>query len=171
VTTGTANDSRLLFTLLLNLHSPKRFRSNWERRFLRSYSSSLLRERYRDEFLVSHPTSHRYNDIAGFAELYWDGGTRILVQYYLRGLKRRKFTDTVTAHWGSNVFGSGFYSIPYCEVGGVPHRTCSGDLKRRAILDAMERVQSTADDWGCYLELTNEKRLLNALDIDLWLSE
>ena len=165
---GAPGGSKLIVRLLLHLHSPDRFRQMWERRFQHSYSTAEMRELYREEFIASHPTTHRYNDIAGFAEVYWDGGTRILVDYYFRGLKRRGFGDVVKAHWGDRIASSGFYRIPYIEIGGVPSRECGETTIREAIVEALEKVRTTGQDWNFFVDLTHELMLLQAIDVG-WL--
>lgn len=163
--------SRLIRVILLNLHSPERLRQDWERRFRRSYSTVAMRERYCDEFIALHPTTHRYNDIAGFAEVYWDGGTRILVVYYFRGLKRPAFGQMVKAHWGERITSTGFYGIPYSEESGIPNRHCNEDTKREAVIEALDRVYREGRELGFWFDLKHEIKLVQALNIRLLFSE
>jgi hypothetical protein len=83
--------NKLIFTILLHGYSPEQFEHQRQRRLERTYSSAGARERYQDEFKQSDPPFHRYNDVAGYAELYWDGGERILAEFYFRGNRKRKY--------------------------------------------------------------------------------
>jgi hypothetical protein len=85
---------------------------------------------------------HRCNDIAGFVQVFWDGGTRILVVYYFRGLKRPGFGDVLRTYWGGTHCQYGFYPIPYTEVGGIPNLYCSDEVKRAAINEALDRIRA-----------------------------
>jgi hypothetical protein len=91
------NGSKLIFTVFLHRHSPRQFSKLREQRIERTYANPDLRERYRGEFDTSDPAVHRYNDIAGYGEVYWDGGTRILVEIFFRGDRRRKSGQAVAA--------------------------------------------------------------------------
>ena len=153
---------------MLNLHSPEQFLQIRERRFRRQLRTAAMQERYRDEFAASYPPTHRYNDIAGFAELYWDGGTRILVVYHFRGLRNRGFGDAVKAHWGESITPRGFYRLPYIEVGGIPNPKCDEGAKREAIVEALEQIRTAGEEWGFFLDATHEKALLQSLNIDLF---
>ena len=136
--------------VILHRHSPEGFDARRTRRFERLYATAEARDRYREEFNASCPGTHRYNGIAGFAEVYWDAATRILVDYYFRGLRNTRFGKAVVAHWGEGVRGEGFYPIPYIELGSIPHPECNGAMKRQAIRDALDELaRRTAEDFGC----------------------
>jgi len=60
--------SKLIFTIFLHAHSPESFARLREARLKKMYSTPKSRERYRDEFNRSHPSSHRYNGVTGYAE-------------------------------------------------------------------------------------------------------
>jgi hypothetical protein len=130
-----------------------------------------MRERYRNEVAASCPPLHRYNDIAGFAELYWDGGTRILVDYFFRGDRSRKFGKQVARSWpedGARISPGKFYLFALgVESGGIPHETCDANLKRKAILEALREIRIRATDLCCFVDLTHEHELLQAIDINL----
>ena len=48
----------------------------------RTYPTTDARERCHDDFYASYPAAQRYNDIAGYAEVYWDGGSGILASFF-----------------------------------------------------------------------------------------
>jgi len=73
---------KLIFTVLIHRHSPEKYDQLREAQWNRTYSTPQARERFRDEFYACCPAAQRYNDIAGYAEIYWDGGNRILAELF-----------------------------------------------------------------------------------------
>jgi len=160
--------NKLIFTILLHNESPEQFERQRQRRFERMYSNAGARDRYRDEFNQSNPPFHRYNDVAGYAELYWDGGERILGEFYFRGNSRRKYGKAVTNGMRRGIASSRWFypfHVLYIEVGSAPRsaRECE---KRQAIADALEWVRAQANELGCFVDLTHERILLDAIDVN-----
>jgi hypothetical protein len=160
--------NKLIFTILLHGYSPEQFERRRQRRFERMYSDPGARERYQDEFNQSDPPFHRYNDVAGYAELYWDGGERILGELYIRGDRSRKYGKTVTNRMRRGITSPRWFypfHVLYIEVGSVSRgaRECEN---RQAIADALEWVRVQATDLGCFVDLTHERILLDAIDVN-----
>lgn len=158
--------SKLIFTVLLHRHSPERFQELRLRRLNSMYSSPRTRERYRDEFDSQFSPIYRYNDVAGYAEIYWDAGTRVLIDLFFRGDLRTKYGKAVACGRRGQISASQFYLYLHClEAGGIPHLSCSEALKREAIIDGLQRVRAVAADMGCVIDLTHEETLLSAIDV------
>jgi hypothetical protein len=159
---------KTIFTVFLHRHSPKQFTELRQKQFERECSTVGSRERYSDEHNCS--SNHRYNDIAGFAEVYWDGGTRILIELFFRGDRRTRYGRTVTAGMSrARVKNSRFYSFypTYAEAGGIPHPQWSDEQeKRQAIMDALEFVRRIATENGCFVDISREQVLLAVIDIN-----
>jgi len=142
------------------------------------YTTEELRKKYQEEFNVQHPPTH-YNDIAGFAEVYWDGGTRIMLQFFFLGNRRTKFGMAVSAGLESAgvrpelVSARQFYPlyVQPIEASGIPNVACCEEVKRQAIIDALDKVAKTAAGMKCYVNLTHERTVLNALTLDRLFSE
>lgn len=161
--------SKLIFTVLLHRHSPGQFSARRQRRFESIYRNPDRRERYREVFDTSYPANHRYNDIAGYAEIYWDAGTRILVEIFFRGDGRTRFGRAVSVGPRPKLFSANrFYPlyVLYKEAGQFSDASCGRGFKRQAIKDGLEHVQTVAISMGCFVDLTHEKLVLDALDID-----
>lgn len=161
--------SKLVFTVLLHRHPPGQYSRLRQRKLERIYPNPDRRERYREEFNTSYPANHRYNDIAGYAEIYWDAGTRILVEIFFRGDRTTKFGKAVSAGPRPELFSANrFYPLyeVYEEAGQFSDASCGGGFKRQAIEDGLEHVRTVATGMGCFVDLTHEKLLLDALDID-----
>jgi len=122
---GASTRSKLVFTILLHRHSPEEFLKIREQRFERMYLKTHGLRRHREEFDASYPAIHRYNDIAGYAELYWDGGTRILAELFVQGDRRRKHVDENTGKQSQ----PGKELRPFRRIGFI---RCTPHMLRRA---------------------------------------
>jgi hypothetical protein len=166
---GVSKCAKLVFTILVYRHSPEEFSKLRERRFKSMYTKTHGAGRHRDEFDASHPAIHRYNDIAGFAELYWDGGTRILAELFLQGDRRRKYGKAVAAgRRPETVSPDRFYPLYalYVEASGISHPQRSSEADRRlALQESLQFVREEATKLGCYVDLKHEEVILDATDV------
>jgi len=130
-----------------------------------------MRERYRDQYNLEYPSAHRYNDIAGIQAVYWDGGTRILVEICFRGDRSKAFGKAV-AHGRPTVRSTQFYPlyVQRISAGEFPHSSCQEKLKREAIMDGLKHIERTVADLGAFVDLTAEKALLDAFNLTRLLS-
>jgi len=173
---GAPKDSRLIFTILLHRNCPERFetlRQEGLERLERMCSTARALEKYREEYNLQHPPTHRYNNIAGFAEIYWDGGIRIMLQFFFLGDRRTRFGKAVSVGLVSAglrpklVSASQFYPlyVQGIEVSGIPNVKCPEELKRKAIIEALDKVAETAADLN-FADLTQEWKVLDALNLE-----
>lgn len=134
-----------------------------------------MRERYRDQYDLEYPSTHRYNGIAGLAgvywDVYWDGGTRILVEVFFRGDRSKAFGRAV-AYGRPAVRSTQFYPlyVKPISAGEFPHSSCREEFKREAIMDGLKHIERTVADLGAFVDLTAEKALLDALNLTRLLS-
>src|ERR1039457_4884830 len=63
-------DMKLIFSILVHYHPPERFMVLRERRLEQRYPTAHMRERYRDQYDLEYPSTHRYNGIAA-REFSW----------------------------------------------------------------------------------------------------
>src|SRR5436305_1720971 len=96
---GAPNGSKLIVTVLIHAHSPQTFAEARERELCRLYTTAATRERYREHYDVFRSPVHRYNDVAGYAEVYWDAGTRILLDFFFKGDMRTTFGKAIAKHY------------------------------------------------------------------------
>jgi hypothetical protein len=93
---------------------------------------------------------------------------------FFRGDRRAKYGRAVTdgRHRGT-ARSSQFYPLYVHgrEVGGFPHGSCQDELKREAIIEALEHVERATAEMGVFVDLTAEKALLDALDLTRLLRE
>jgi hypothetical protein len=163
---------KLIFTIILHRHSPETFDRKWEQSFRHNISgapSSLTQkdeDRMRNYFSASGPRIHRYNDIAGFAEVYWDGGTRILVDYYFLGDQRTKYGQAVAKRWPYMTSGNKYYMWQHMASGGSFIAGDTALKKRRALHEALDAVSAQAKQFGCYVDLTTEQEIANCIDVN-----
>ena len=161
--------NKLIFTILFHDHSPERFEALRQRRFKELFSSPRARERFRDAYVGGFPPFHRYNDVAGYAELYWDGEERLLAEFYFRGNRTRKYGKAVTEsmQWKEMVSSHRFYpmQVLYLEAGSVSKYAKESE-NRQAILESLEWLSAQATKLGCFIDLTHEKTLLDAIDVN-----
>ncbi len=142
---------KLIFTIILHRHSPETFDRKWEQSFRHSISSAhssltqKVEDRMRDCFSASSPRIHRYNDIAGFAEVYWDGGTRILVAYYFLGDRRTKYGQAVAKLWPYKTSGNKYYAWQHMAGGGSFIAWDNALKKRKALHEVLDAV--LAQSW------------------------
>jgi len=156
---------------LIHCHPPERFRALRERRLEKRYQTADIRERHRDQYDLEYPSTHRYNCIAGLAGVYWDGGTRILVEAFFRGDRRTAFGKAV-AYGRRAVRSTQLYPlyVQPISAGEFPHPSCQEELKRKAIMDGLKHIERTTADLGAFVDLTAEKALVDAFDLNRLLS-
>ena len=160
--------NKLIFTVILHRHSPTKFDRQWEQTFKRSISPDLTPEtedRMRNFYSTSNPKIYRYNDIAGFAEIYWDGGTRILVDYYFLGDRRTKYGQAVAKLWPSKTSGNKYYMWQCMASGGSFIDGDNALKKRTALYEALDAVSAQVKKFGCYVDLTTEREIANCIDV------
>jgi hypothetical protein len=163
---------KLIFTVILHRHSPKAFDRKWEQSFKQSISSASSyltqkdEDRMRNCFSASSPRIHRYNDIAGFAEIYWDGGTRILADYYFLGDQRTKYGQAVAKRWPYKTSGNKYYTWQHMAGGGSFIAGDNALKKRKALQEALDAVSAQAKKFGCYVDLTTEREIANCIDVN-----
>jgi hypothetical protein len=113
-----------------------------------------VEEQARRGFRSSRPILHRFNDLVGFAEVYWDCGTRIMVDYYFRRGRTR------------------YYGVArsMVEIARI-HPTDSAESKRQAILRALEDVQKTASEASYFVDTSPERAIVQTLDVDAFFAK
>jgi hypothetical protein len=164
-----ARDGKLIFTILLQRHSPERFERDWQK----------AQDRFREPgskgwYAQQNPRIHRYNDLAGFAEVYWDRGTRVDVDYFFLADRRTRFGKGLTQRYGERplTFNSKkFYAYALgVDSGYVPRRGSAPHQKRKALFDALDSVQEMSSRLGCFVDLTPERQIVEDIDVNLLFS-
>lgn len=159
--------SKLVFTILIHRRSPGRFQQDWERQFRRHYPhrrEEAVERRNRERFASAYPPIHRYNDIAGFAEIYWDAGTSLQINLYFRGDRRTRYGRSIAQNRDGTVSARNYYLYDHRIQGGfVPPRR-SDILDRQAFLDAFREVRRIANRLRCFVDLRHEEAILGCFD-------
>jgi len=164
---------KLIFTILMQHRSPEEFAAveqaaeeNYIRNVYRDEPRDAeLEEQARRRFRSSRPILHRFNDLVGFAEVYWDRGARIMVDYFFRGDGRTRYGQTIQSWVGGEVSAQRFYAYaPMVEVATV--HGDDAETKRRSILRALDHVEATAREILCFVDTSCERVLVQTLDVD-----
>jgi hypothetical protein len=121
-----------------------------------------------------HPLN-RYNNLVGFAEVYWDLGTRIDINYYFLG--NRNTTPGKRLANGRKAAGDKYGLNPRCyylysdgvDAGYIPRRGSASE-KRNGINQALDHVERTAEEIRCYVDLSHERKMVEYLDVDRFFS-
>ena len=161
--------SKLLFTILLHRHSPSAFDQLWERRYQKECPPNLTDEE-KERRLIRHQTAdpriHKYNDIAGFAEVYWDSGSRMLIDYYFIGDRRTRYGRTVWASQAGFTSAHKFY-LHSASVNSGSFFLGEDDVekKRNAVFEALDALERKAKQLNCYVDTTAEREITRCLDV------
>lgn len=158
-----------IFTVLFHRHSPAVFNRRWEKRSRATIPPTGLEEASERLYYGLNPKVHRYNDIAGFAEIYWDLGTRILANYYFRGDRRTKYGRQIGNQLGVPVSGKHYYLL-YNMVEEASFVSASVSEKRNALLAALQRVKETGKRLGCFVDLRTEISIAKCLNVEKYMS-
>lgn len=163
---------KLIFTILIQHRPPEEF-SRIEKAIGEKYVSDVqdpeLKEQARRRFRSSRPILHRFNDLVGFAEVYWDRGTRIMVDYYFRGDGRTRYGHRILSRGRSNMSREWFYPYPFMIQVSAIHRGDDAKARRQAILRALDHVEETAREVLCFANTSHERAIVQALDVDAFL--
>ncbi len=171
---------RRIFTIPFQAHDPDAFKRTWQKGLdvLLAWAKETVDapladhhiEMFRDTYAAEHAPEHRYNDIAGFAEVYWDGGTRILVDCWVRGNGRTRYGQRVQATRPQNRLSrTQFYLYVSMGNGGMFADLPGEDDQKQAVLDALDAVERIVKDLKCYVDLSEERRLVKHVDFTAYL--
>jgi hypothetical protein len=168
-----APQSKLLFTILIQHHSPEDFKKTemaTEDREFKDYGAGVkdaeLEGQARSRYRSSRPILHRFNDLVGFAEVYWDRGTRIMVDCYFRGDRRTRYGERIQSRSTGGVSREWFYAYaPMTEMARI-HPGDDVEARRQAILRALDYVEETAQEVLCFADTSPECAIVQALDVD-----
>ena len=140
---------RMIFTILLHRQTPQEFESHWR-------SEANLRGGR-----AGRSFAHRYNNVAAFAEVYWNAGDQILIAYYIRGDRRTRLGKVLDPHASA----SQFY-FRWCDkVNILPSRNPTERAKRKAVSAALDHVERAAANQNWFVDLSHERHLLGALSM------
>ncbi len=162
-------NSKSIFTILLHRHSPKSFAQRWEKTFRRTAPRSMtveMEKQMRTIYCSSKPRIHRYNDIAGFVEVYWDAGTRILTDCYMLGDRRTKYGRELAKRWPGRISGNRYYPYFSMSEGGSFSSYDKPAQKKAAIIETLDDVEKAAKRLGCYVDLRVEREIANCIDVN-----
>lgn len=173
---SSAAGPKPLFTILCQRRSPARFLKARGQRI--ETALTKRREWYRERGLLSFDEAeelrrleqdevgyHRLDDLVGFAEIYWDGGSRIKVNLWLKVDLRAK--------WGRFPEGKARSSrrtyhlrIMAADAGRFRFRGASCADKRRAVHQALGYLEKKAEELRFFVDLSAERLLAEHLDFD-----
>ncbi len=176
----TPVDGRRIFIIPFQAHDPNVFERAWQKGLDERLASAKRTlhvplaghhiEMFRDTYATEHAPEHRYNDIAGFAEGYWDGGTRILVDCWVRGNGRTRYGQRVQATRPQNrLYRNQFYLYVSMGNGGMFADLPGEEDRKQAVLDALDAVERIVKDLKCYVDLSEERRLVRHIDFTAYL--
>jgi len=168
--------SKRIFTVFLHRHTPEEFDEYWqeqskrgapmspntEKEFVDAYKKSLP-----EIYEATHPHIHRFNDIFGFAEIWWERGHDFVVRYYLRGDSRTKVGRKIAGRYFYPISSRQFYEFREVKITGF-FKSSASELKRKVLVDTLEDISTTArEEFGCFVDLLNEYEIASCLDMDV----
>ena len=161
---------RLLFRVMVTHRDQHAFHAARESRSERLAGDFGIdpREPWFDEWRFSKdPPTYPYNDIYGFFEIFWDGGTRVLANCYFRGDARRRAGRRLrAAAGGQDLRSQGFFLHWHRkELAWLPN-TPSPQSIRRVLSMALDRVDDAAKDLGGVAHLDHARTMLPHVNWD-----
>ena len=155
----------LLFRVLIQGHRPDEFNALWQRQLEHAYPERHGEQRIIGGFAATFPKIHLLNDLVGVAEMFWDGGRRILADFYFRADSRRKFGRLLKSRSSARLNPRRFCMLCHAvEIGGLPLYSTETE-RRKDLLDALHRVEAEAADLGCHADTSVEQHLVQHLDL------
>ncbi len=172
--------SKRVFTVPIQRHPPKNFDERWQARSIRGapigpHMEKEFVEAYKKSLPeiheAKHPRIHRFNDIFGFAEVWWTRGTEFVIWYYFRGDRRTKVGKIIAQRHVYPISSRQFYY--FCDdKAGKFMMWSTPEEKREALFDALNDVRNTAEKkCGCFVDLSHEYEIARCLDVNMMLAE
>jgi hypothetical protein len=113
------------------------------------------------------PRIHRYNDVFGYAEIWWDYHARINVDYFFRADRRMKIGRILRQRFGSGISPKKFYCFDFAAWVGNIYPDGDNNKHRQAILDAFNDVERIVKEYNLYVDLSQERLLVQRIDMNL----
>ena len=159
---------KLIFTLPIYNQDKKSFRIKHEEKFKKTFTITEDNKKDINDFRIlfnrQNPPIHKFNDICGFAEIYWDAGVRILIDFYFNGNGRRKYN-----RFFKNLNPNKFYLRELNIQGGSFFTHSNLNEKKTAIINALKAIEAEAKTFNCYVNTEHEQNLLEFLDLEKYL--
>lgn len=170
------DEGQSIFTVLCQRRSPKRFHSARGKRVEQAYADRMMwfaqrpflrfdKDAERRRIEQDEGGFHRLDDLIGFAEVYWDGGSRFMVDVWCKFDRRTKwgrFPD------GQPLSPKSTYhlKVPGAEGGDFPLHNSTLEEKRQALHGALDWIERFAKAERFFVDVTPERKLANCLDLN-----
>jgi hypothetical protein len=145
--------ARLIARVLVTHRTEENFGKSWDRSCARTLAElgvpptplGSAQSGPEIAYFASNPRAFPYNDLYGFVDVYWDGGTRILANAYFRGDARRRAGKVLRTRWNvGRLKGAGYYLHSHMrELAWFP-RHADDERIRTALLEALLEVERLA---------------------------
>ncbi|MGH7927042.1 MAG: hypothetical protein ACREQV_04540 [Candidatus Binatia bacterium] len=161
---------RIIHVLVTHLSEVEYFR-RWEERRVEYFAGlSYTNEEFpdlwdREEIYYSdaHPAAYPYNDLYGFYDVAWDGGSRIMCNSYYRADARRKAGKILKGvRGGRSLQPNSFYLLHHLQQLAWISLQVNEVEFERSLVTAVERIAEEARDFGGVAHVEEVLRLATA---------
>lgn len=161
---------RPLFTIMVTHRSEGDFYDRYEAQRERAAAEMSANPNEDDWFSFpyarEHPAAFPFNDLYGFFEVLWDGGTRILTESYFRGDARRKAGQRLKRIHGASLKASGFHLYQHRhDLAWLRPGATRADIQASVEM-ALREVRRLADELGGIAHMAEAHAILPHVDWD-----
>lgn len=167
--------SKQLFVLLIQRHSLPEYDKLWKSGLPRGAPMgrqtpasivSAYKEMLPEIYEARHPHLHRYNDLFGFAEIWWNGSMELSVCYYFRGDRRTQMGKRISTDYRYPISSQQFYPYREERIGQLFHWLNRNQV-REELRIALNGVAATVKkDFRCFVDISHELELIRCLDLN-----
>ncbi len=141
--------AKLIFRIVVSRRTQAEYHDQWERRRDRQLADLGISPAGPDERVTGaelslwadDPPTYPYNDLLGFVEVYWDGGTKIMAHSYFLGDGRLRPGRALRAQHRRPLNARKFYLFHHAKWLAYLRQSASDDELRAALLDALDVVE------------------------------